>query len=337
MTQQAELNLCLIGCGHMGRLHARNLAFDARVARLTLCDASEDTVTALVDDLSGGSATLSPGQVDTALDGAFDGFIIASPAHLHLEQVIRASKTGAYIFCEKPLGTDFAAIEAATAALAPYAEQIQVGFNRRFDPQMAALKARIAAGDVGPIEQLHIVSRDHRPPTIAQLKNSAGLIAETAIHDFDMLRWLLDGEIAQISCYGGALINPEYADHGHIDTATMVLISEIGQQIVIQNSWRAANGYDQRIEAFGPKGRLTVDNPTADLVRFEGRSGMRHGQIADDWSTRYIASYCVEMQAFVHSVAKHQSTMPNLCDAIAASKLAFLAQRSLREGRAIDF
>jgi len=208
----------------------------------------------------------------------------------------------------------------------------RLGFNRRFDPHMAALKARLDAGKIGEIEQLHIISRDHKPPRPGELKNSLGLIAETAIHDFDMLRWLLGTEITQVFCHGAALVNPDYAKLGHIDTATIVLTTAKGQQVVIQNSLRAVYGYDQRIEAFGSKGRLNVSNPSDPLVTYQDRNGLRHGPIANDWSDRYLEAYRIEMHQFLDCVAARGLPTPGLDDGVMASKLAYYAQMSLDSG-----
>lgn len=333
MSVKSSLRLCLLGCGHMGKLHARHLAEDPRVSQLTLCDANVEAAEALMAELASPILATDTGSIDVALKSTdFDAYIIASPAHLHLEQLEIAAKTGAYVFCEKPLGTSYDAISEALPRLMLFADHIQVGFNRRFDPQMAALKAQLEAGVVGPIEQLHIVSRDHTPPTLEQLPNSAGLIAETAIHDFDMVRWLLGDDIKELACHGSAQVNPAYAEHGHIDTATTVLIGSHGQQVVIQNSWRATNGYDQRIEAFGPKGRLNLGNTLADTVVFEDRHGARQSNICDDWSTRYAEAYAIEMRAFVETFVSGASCHPNLIDGAEASKLAHHAQISLKQG-----
>lgn len=321
----------------MGRLHAGSLAGDKHLHQLTVCDADPSAAQLLADDLASPALEVTVAPIETALrQERFDAYVIASPAHLHLEQCASVAATGAYVFCEKPVAPDYKDILGQLDSLAPHEDRIQVGFNRRFDPQMAALKAEIERGAIGEIEQLHVVSRDHTPPTLRQLETSAGLIAETAIHDFDMVRWLLGGEVRSIACYGAALINREYADLGHIDTATMVMIGENGQQVVLQNSWRAANGYDQRIEAFGPKGRLNVGNPLSDLVVFEDRGGARHGQISDDWSTRYRQAYGIEIASFLDCVARKDKTSPSLSDGVAASKLAHFAQLSLKQGQAIQ-
>ncbi|MCY4260613.1 MAG: Gfo/Idh/MocA family oxidoreductase [Rhodobacteraceae bacterium] len=267
MKTAEGITLCLIGCGAMGSIHARHLAQDTRVGHLILCEADMGRAEALAKELGPRGPTSEIIPIDQAFDGrSTDGFLIASPAAQHAGHLRAAAATNPYIFCEKPVATDPEDIVSLAAELGHAADRVQVGFNRRFDHHLSTFKSRLVAGAVGQIEQLHLISRDHAPPMPEHLPFSAGLIAETMIHDFDTVRWLLEDEISSVTCHGSALINPSYAEHGHIDTATTVLIGASGQQVVIQNSWRAPQGYDQRIEALGAAGVLRVENPCNSTV-----------------------------------------------------------------------
>ena len=331
ILEPCKLRVCMIGCGGMGTLHARALAQHADLGNLTLCDADGTRAQALADQLG---AQTCPVDDALAQDG-FDAYFIVSPPFAHLDQIQRAASTGAHVFCEKPLGEDIASIEKAMPALTDHADRIQIGFNRRFDPHMAELKRNIAAGAIGTVEQLRIVSRDHTAPQVGDLANSAGLIAETAIHDFDMSRWLLNGEIAEVFCMGGTLINPEYDSIGHIDTATILLRSTLGQQVVIQNSWRTSYGYDQRVEAFGGGGKMTVDNPSGPLVLREDGSGLHRGVIATDWLARYPEAYAIQAREFLDKVFLGKAVSPNLTDGYQASLIAQMAADSLTSGKPV--
>ncbi|MHA3980733.1 Gfo/Idh/MocA family oxidoreductase [Halovulum sp. GXIMD14794] len=337
MRDNTNLKISVIGCGTMGAIHARNLAADPRVGHVALFDADLARAEAVASGFGPRDAASSVAQVDSVFDGDTpDAFVICSPAALHLDQLVTASRTGAYVFCEKPVASRYEQIAAKLDNLRPYNDRIQVGFNRRFDPHMADLKARLAAPETGKIEQLQVISRDHTPPTLDQLPNSAGLIAETMIHDFDTVRWLLSDEIRAVFCSGAALVNPAYADLGHVDTTTTILTGRGGQQVVVQNSWRAPNGYDQRVEALCEHTRLNVGNPRASAVTAEDRSGELSQPIKDDWSTRYVDAYRSEMSHFVETVARRAVTGPNLLDGIAASYLAEQCAASLASGKQVE-
>ena len=318
----------------MGAIHARNLAMDRRIGRITLCETDKMRADALAASFGPRGPVAATRKPEEAFDGPVpDAFLITSPAGFHLDQLITASATGAYVFCEKPVAATYEQIRAKSAELMPCCNRIQIGFNRRFDPHLAEFKTRLSADRSGKIEQLTLVSRDHTPPVVGQLVNSAGLIAETMIHDLDTVRWLLDDEITSIFCNGGALINPEYLDYGHIDTATTVLVGRSGQQVVIQNSWRAPDGYDQRIEALCAKRKISVGNPRSSEVALHDQSGTANAAIRNDWSTRYIDAYRIEMTKFIDTVWDVTNTTPDLSDGIAASYLADRCAQSLATGQ----
>ncbi len=330
-SEKPGLGVCLVGCGGMGDLHARSILKCATVKSLTLCDADEPRARKLAEDL--GAECMS---VDDALSKSkFDAYFIVSPPFAHLEQIKRAAETGAYVFCEKPLGENLASIDAAMPALQPHQDHIQLGFNRRFDPHMAELKRRIETGAIGPVEQLRIVSRDHLAPPADDLQNSAGLLVETAIHDFDLSRWLLDDELTEVMCMGSVLINSDYKAVGHIDTATTLLRGSRGQQVVIQNSWRTSYGYDQRVEAFGAGGKLTVANPAGPLVLQEDNGGLHRELIATDWLVRYREAYFIQAAAFLDAVASGATVSPGLSDGYRASYLAQKATESHISGQPV--
>jgi myo-inositol 2-dehydrogenase/D-chiro-inositol 1-dehydrogenase len=331
VPEARKLRICQIGCGGMGELHAKCLLPHPQLASLTLCDA---------DTTRAHNLALELGADDMPLDAAlsaddFDAYFIASPPFSHLGQIKRAAKTGAYVFCEKPLGESLASIEIAFPDLLAYRDRVQIGFNRRFDPHMAELRRRISAGAVGDIEQLTIVSRDHLAPPVDGLANSAGLLVETTIHDFDLARWLLEDEITEVMCMGDALINPEYKSVGHIDTATTMLRGARGQQVVIQNSWRTSYGYDQRVEAFGAGGKLSVANPAGPLVTQEDSLGLHRGLIATDWLVRYPEAYAIQATAFLDAVLYNTGVSPNLTDGYRASYLAQKAIESIAAGQPV--
>ena len=312
----------------MGRLHGQAVLRHPFLAELILCDIDPGRASGLADEFGVGWLPL-----DDALDSQdFDAFLVVTPPSVHVEQLLRVIRSGAYVFCEKPLGDDMASIDAAMPELQPHAGRIQLGFNRRFDPHMAELKRRIRAGDIGRIEQLRIVSRDFTAPDVDGLANSAGLIFETAIHDFDLARWLLDDELSEVMCLGSALIDPRYADVGHIDTATTVMRADSGQQVVIQNSWRTSYGYDQRVEAFGGGGRLTVANPAGPLVLHENDRGLHRGLIAPDWFARYPEAYHIQDTAFLDAAMSGDMVTPNLMDGYMASHIAQRASESQQSG-----
>lgn len=327
-----RLRVCLIGCGHMGRLRAKAILAGDRPVSLVVADAAEGASAALSVELGVPAIT-----VPQALAGGFDAVVVASSAPAHLEQLVALADTDAFVFCEKPLAVSLDAVGAAWPALSALAGRFQIGFNRRFDPRHVRLAERIRQGAVGSVEQIRIASRDHVPPRPDRLGGSAGIIAETSIHDLDKARWLIGAEFVEVRCTAGVLVDPGYAAVGHADTVTILLTTAAGQQAIVQNGWRASFGYDQRVEVFGSEGELQIANPVA---------GGPVSASADDllaspprtfagWAERYRDSFVAEIGAFLDCVVSRTPPAPGLEDGLAAQRLVEAARRAAASGGAV--
>jgi len=253
----------LIGAGRIGRIHAKNAAFNPRIELAGVVDAIASSAESLAQEYA--CPVLS---LDQAMDDAsVAGVIIASSTDTHLDYSLRAASTGKAIFCEKPIDQDLGRARSASDQLSK--AKLLLAFNRRFDPNFQALKARLDSGAIGKLETLQITSNDPSPPPPSYVAVSGGLFKDMAIHDFDMARWLLEEEVVEIYAAGSCLVDPEIGRLGDVDTARTVLKTASGKICVISNSRRSGFGYDQRIEAYASGGLVRADNVTESTVQVE--------------------------------------------------------------------
>ena len=196
-------------------------------------------------------------------DPSIDAVVVASPTPTHVDLLTRAVRTGKAVLCEKPIDLDITRVDACRAAIGALADRVMLGFNRRFDPSFADIRARVQAGEIGTLEQLTIISRDPAPPPAGYVTTSGGLFRDMTIHDFDMARFFL-GDVVEVGATGSNLVSSEIAEAGDIDGAVVVLRGAGGALCSITNSRRCAFGYDQRLEAFGERGMLERGQPAAD-------------------------------------------------------------------------
>lgn len=327
-----KLRVCLIGAGEMAEIHAGNVAAHPGAELVAVVD--PDTARAGFVAQQYGGAAMSADEA-FVLSGT-DAFIIASPPRTHADYLRRAAgATTGHIFCEKPIDHDIAEARAVMALLAGRASTIQMGFNRRFDPHFAALKQAIINGEIGAIEQIVITSRDPEAPPLEGFQTSSGLLKETTIHDFDLLRWLTGEEPAEISVMGGAIINPDYATIGHIDTATTSVRMVSGRQVTIINSLRAAFGYDQRIEVLGSDGMVSVGNVPQSLAVRSTAAGITGEKPFWNYPQRYTEAYAIEIRQFLDAAIAGRPVSPDLADGLAASEMAECAIASLNAGHPV--
>ncbi len=326
------IGMAVIGCGRIGRMHARNLARHARVKLLSVFDPAEQSSRETATELGVKAAT----AVDEIWsDPKVEAVLIASPTDTHVPLIGAAVAAGKAVLCEKPIDLDLARARAGWAAISGQNPPVMLGFNRRFDPSFRALRERLHAGEIGRLELAVITSRDPAPPSAAYIKASGGLFRDMTIHDFDMARYLA-GDIEEVFAFGSSLVDPEIGKLGDIDTCTVTLKARSGAQIQINNSRRCSYGYDQRVEVFGSKGMLQAGNERATAVEsWSAERTAARDPLLNFFIERYRQAYDAEVDAFVAAIEAHSTMSPDFADGIAALELADAAMRSLKSAAAV--
>lgn len=325
------MELALIGAGRIGKVHAQAIDAHPEVTLSAVADFHAPTAEALASQY--GARMLDPDAIFE--DGEVDAILIASSTPTHADYLERAARAGKAVLCEKPIALDLARTRDALQVLATHPVTCALGFNRRHDPQFAALKQAITKGRIGDLETLSIISRDPAPPPAEYVGASGGLFRDMMIHDFDMARWLLDEPIVHVHAEGSCLIDPAIGEAGDIDTAMVTLITASGRLCHINNSRRACYGYDQRIEAFGSAGMLQAQNETETRLRFTGEPGQVEETPKWFFLERYADAYRREIGDFVDAWKQQRDPLAGARDGLEALRLAEAALRSLKEGHRI--
>jgi myo-inositol 2-dehydrogenase/D-chiro-inositol 1-dehydrogenase len=273
---------------------------------------------------------------DILADDSITAVIIASSTSSHLDNAKAAAAAGKAVFCEKPLSLDAETLADALPVLESPGVPIFVAFNRRFDPHMQSLKKHVTEGHIGKVESLHIVNHDPALPDLAFVPRSGGLFKDFTIHDFDTAAWLLNEPFVEIFAEGACLIDVAIAELGDIDTAKLVLRSSSGALTVISNSRRTGYGYDQRVELFGSKGSLRVDNVPSAQVSHRGPGGSHGEAFPYSFAQRYSDGYRAELDHFADVLDGLAMPATGPRDSLRALRLADGAERSVKERRSID-
>jgi myo-inositol 2-dehydrogenase/D-chiro-inositol 1-dehydrogenase len=249
--------------------------------------------------------------------------------------LIEAARAGKQIFCEKPIHYQLERIDEALAEVDKAGVKLQIGFNRRFDPNFRKVRQMVAEGKVGEVHILRITSRDPAPPPIEYVKVSGGIFFDMTIHDFDMARYLSGSEVEEVYVAGGVRVDPRIGEAGDIDTAVVTLKFTNGAIGTIDNSRQAVYGYDQRVEVFGSKGMVAVANNTPDTHVYAAADGVHSAKPLYFFLERYTDSFIAELREFVAAVQNGTPTPVSGADGRAPVVIAMAATRSQREGRPV--
>ena len=324
--------LGVIGTGRIGTMHVENLVRSVPEAPVqTVASRRVDEVWA--EELGIPVCTTDFGEL--LQDPEIDAVVIALSSELHVETICRAAAAGKHIFCEKPVGFAPEPIAQALAAVHKAGVQLQVGFNRRFDPSLQKLQQAVRDRAVGDLHSLRVINRDPKAPDLDFVRRSGGMFFDFTIHDFDTLRFLGQSEIEEIYAAGAALVDEEIAAAGDIDTALVMARLDSGALCIIDNTRQSHNGYDQRFEAFGSKGNLAADNlrPTSMASSLEG--GVLIDRPYPSFVERYREAFIAELRSFVRCVRDKTPVAATGEDALAAVQAACAARISMRENRPV--
>jgi myo-inositol 2-dehydrogenase/D-chiro-inositol 1-dehydrogenase len=328
------LKIGVIGAGRIGKIHAENLVTRIpdvgvkTIADVVLASAQEVAhrlhIPVAIQDYH-----------EILMDPEIDAVAICSSTDTHASITIEAARSGKHIFCEKPICHDLAQIDAALEAVEKAGVKLQIGFNRRFDPNFRKVHELVADGKIGNPHILRITSRDPAPPPVEYVKVSGGIFLDMTIHDFDMARYQMGCEVTEVYVAGGVMVDPAIGEAGDIDTAIITLRFENGAIGTIDNSRKAVYGYDQRVEVFGSGGMVAVNNNTPDTHIYSNAEGVHSALPLYFFLERYTQSFIAEMGEFIESI--RNDTVPPVTgiDGRIPVLIGMAAWKSYRENRPV--
>jgi inositol 2-dehydrogenase len=331
MRASERVRLGVVGLGRIGGLHADNLAGRTSSTELVrVVDVEPELARATGERLG---VDWSTSYDDLLSDPSLDGVVVATPTPAHATMVEQAAAASKHVFCEKPISFDLPSTERALAAARAAGIAFQVGFQRRFDPDHAAVAARIAAGELGDVYLFRTTLRDMRPPPIDYIRGSGGFFVDVTIHDLDAARWLV-GEIEEVTAFGAAVSDPAFAEVGDVDNAVVALRFASGALGVIDESRVAGYGYESSTEVVGSRATVRIGGH-----RRLDNVWLTPGSAAVDWvadfTERYRDAYLLELEEFAATIREGRRPAVSGEDGLAAFVLARACERSFREGRTV--
>ncbi|HEY79523.1 MAG TPA: inositol 2-dehydrogenase [Caldilineae bacterium] len=329
------ITLGLIGAGRIGRIHAENLTRRLPGARLlAVSDIFEEAARRAAADYDIPFAYKDPRRIFD--DPEIDAVVICSSTDTHADFIEQAAAAGKHIFCEKPIHLNLERIDRALDAVAKAGVKLQIGFNRRFDPSFQRARELVASGAIGDPHILRITSRDPAPPPIDYIKVSGGIFLDMTIHDFDMARYLISDEVAEIYAAGEVMVDPAIGEAGDIDTALITLKFRNGVIGAIDNSRRAVYGYDQRVEVFGSEGVVMVGNVKPNQAVVADAAGVHSAKPLYFFLERYAEAYVAEIEAFLDALREDKTPPVTGLDGRIPVVMGYAAWESYRSNRPVQ-
>ena len=329
------LNIGIIGAGRIGKVHLESISYRVKDATVkAVADPfMNDETKAFIEGF--GVKEIYSDYHKILEDPAIDAVLICSSTDTHSSISVEAINAGKHVFCEKPVDHSIEKINNVKKALEGKNLKFQVGFNRRFDHNFAAVREAVEAGKIGETHIVKITSRDPEPPNPAYIKVSGGIFLDMTIHDFDMVRFLSGSEVEEIYVNSAVLVDPAIGEQGDVDTAIITMKLANGALAMIDNSRKAAYGYDQRAEVFGSKGMVATANDTLSTAVFSGADGIIGEKPLYFFLERYMESFATEMRSFVDSVINDKPVKVGIEAGLQSVLIGLAAKKSVEEHRPV--
>ena len=228
----------VVGCGHLGSIHARIWSEMAGAQLVGVQDSDPDRSGPLAERL-GCRAFESLEQ----LAGEVEALSICVPTPAHAEVALEALAGGCHILVEKPIASSVAEGRRMIDEAARAGKQLMVGHVERFNPAMlAAMEHLSSPGFVESIRIAPFVSRGSDVPVIMDLM----------IHDIDLLCMLLGDEPESLDAAGIPVLTPD------VDIANVRLRFR-GGCVANLTASRISRKRERKIRFFQPDSYLMVD------------------------------------------------------------------------------
>ena len=328
-----KIKIAVAGLGRIGKIHLNNLCRNF----------SEIEVVAVMDLMDNSKETADEYNIPLFLKDfdslisipELDAVVICSPTDTHADYVLRAARAGKHIFCEKPLDLSLEKVKEVLKIVEESNVKLMLGFNRRFDPEFRKIRELVINGTIGDPQILKITSRDPGPPPISYIKVSGGMFLDMTIHDFDMARYISGKEVREVFAAGAVKVDKAIGEAGDIDTAVITLIFEDNTMAVIDNSRKAAYGYDQRLEVFGSKGMALADNNFPNSHKLYSEKGVSGDLPLHFFLERYQESYNNEMHDFINALNTGGEMPVGGIDGLMSIMIGLAARKSVEENRPV--
>ena len=318
----------LIGAGGMGRAHLARIAGVLSGGEIVaVADINHEAAVSAAEPYGAKAYDSSDELID---DPNVDAVLIATFGKVHAPDVIKAIEAGKYVLCEKPLATtakDCIAIMDAEQKAGK--KLVTVGFMRRFDAGYQEMRAVLEGGELGYATLVHC---RHRNPSVPENYTTRNMIDDTAIHEIDICRYLLDDEIVSVRVDVPRSTSRRF---DHLQDP-LVLVAKTASGVLIDDEINVniQFGYSIECELVMEAGTVRLSDQNTVVTR---DSAGNRNPICRSHIDRFHAAFNQEVQQWIRAVERDEHTGSTAWDGYAATCVVDAGLASLEEGgRQVD-
>jgi UDP-N-acetylglucosamine 3-dehydrogenase len=274
----SKIKVAVIGCGAIAiRRHIPEYGANPHVELVAFCDLKLERAEEQAQKY-GAKAFIN--YEDLLKQVKVDAISVCLPNYLHAKVAIAGANVGAHVLVEKPMAATNEEALAMIEAAKTNGVFLMVGHNQRKMPPHVKAKEILLTGRLGKVISFRTAfghpgpegwSLDGRDSWFFRKEEAImGAMGDLGVHKSDMIRWMLDDEVDEVSSFIGT-VHKEGTDVD--DHAVTLLRMKSGALGTLVASWTQYKGGDNSTVLWCANGVMKIGSESGDLVIVELRDG----------------------------------------------------------------
>ncbi|MED4750299.1 Gfo/Idh/MocA family oxidoreductase [Brevibacillus choshinensis] len=337
----------IIGCGSIAnQRHAPEYTNNPHVELAFVYDPNPDRAARLAERFGAKVADSWEYIVDHP---DVDAISDCSTNEMHHVITTRALRAGKHVLCEKPIATTLVGAQGIVLAAAESGTVLMIDHNQRLVAAHEMARALLQSGEVGKVLSFK-TNFGHKGPEYWSInasnstwffkkdRSALGVAGDLGIHKVDLLRFLLDDEISEVSAYAGALDKKD--EQGKAievyDNMVCILRTASGAIGTASFSWSYYGDEDNSTILYGEKGVMKIfANPDADIEIIKSSGERKHYKVGAIQTNEYQTNSGV-IDAFVESIRFQGKPVVTGEDGVRALEIIQAAVESAENGKSVS-
>jgi predicted dehydrogenase len=336
-AESRSLRVAVLGCGYWGSKHARVLRSLESVKTLAVIDADAERVRRMCASIPGAVGYTS---LDEALDH-IDAAVVATPPSTHAPMAMRLIEAGKHVLVEKPMAVESADARRMIAAAQARDVVLMVGHTFEYHSAVWMLREMVQSGDIGDLYYV-----DSARLNLGLYQGDVNVIYDLAPHDISIFNHILGSKPTAVHAWASRNAHPFLEDVAYL----RLYYSQPDVCANVHVSWLDPHKV-RRVTVVGSQKMVVYNDLASDeRIRVHDKGVIREQSDSDEtqppMSYRYgdvISPYLtvneplkVEDEHFTACVLSGERPQTHGDNGLAVVEVLEAAQRSLREGRAVN-
>ncbi len=259
------------------------------------------------------------------LIAASDAVVIASENSLHRKYTQIAAENGCHVLCEKPIATNEEDAKAMIDICEKHGVIFQMAFPVRYVPSVKRAKETVESGVIGQVVAVSSTNHGRMPGGwfVEPDKSGGGAVIDHTVHVVDVIRWVLDTEVEEVSCNMDRFMYDIPVE----DSGMLFMKLANGAFMTLDSSWSRPKAHpywgDVTIRIVGTKGTIYIDAFDAKLEVYSNENGIKWENYGDNFDYYLVRD-------FVETVRQNKKPFTTGNDGLQSLRVALGAYESSR-------